>query len=125
MLATGKATLTKKKAKLTIKAKKAIKAGRYTLRITLTQTGRQTATLSKTIRLEVGAPRAAGRPRLPRGLRGRSACARRSPARSRRRDTARCAVTKIAGTNLSAQEVADAGRRGAAQRRPAAGARAA
>ena len=52
VLATGKATLSKKKAKLSIQAKKSIKAGRYTLRITLTQTGRKTATLTKTIRLK-------------------------------------------------------------------------
>ena len=52
VLASAKATLSKKKAKVTIKAKKAIKKGKYTLRITLTQTGRTTITTTKTIRLK-------------------------------------------------------------------------
>jgi phospholipase C len=52
VLAKARATLAKKKATVTIKAKKKLKKGRYTLRITLSQTGRTTITTSKTFRLK-------------------------------------------------------------------------
>ena len=52
-MASAKATLSKKKVKVTIKAKKAIKKGQYSLRITLTQNGRTIDhARRKTIRLK-------------------------------------------------------------------------
>jgi phospholipase C len=52
VLATARTTLKKKHAKVTLKAKKRIKKGKYTLRITVSQTGRTALTTNKTIRLK-------------------------------------------------------------------------
>jgi phospholipase C len=50
-LATARVNLKKKKAKVVFKPRKKIKAGRYTLRITITQPDRADTALSRTVRL--------------------------------------------------------------------------
>ena len=115
VLATASVTPQRRRRRSIIKAEKKLKAGRYTLRITITQTGR-TPTLTRDDPPEVGAPRAAGRRSLPRRVRGRPARAR---GRRRPRRRARPTATKIAGTDLSAAGGRRRrGRRAARRQRP-------
>ena len=115
VVASGSGELAKKKIKVVVKPKKTLKKGRYTLRITITQTGRTPAA-------DEDDPPEVVRRALLAAVLCLAGCGGGQPTpaasiRSRRRRRRASQVTKIAGTDLSRAGGRRRRRRRAAQRR--------